>query len=140
MKVVIDTNVVVSALKSNRGASYDLISALPSKQFQPVLSVPLYLEYQDVLARPECTSGCSSREELLNFLRYLCSICDRQDIFFLWRPWLKDPKDDMVLELAVASSSRYIITYNVSDFKRIHGFSVEAITPREFIEILRGMQ
>jgi len=139
MRVVIETNVIVSALKSSKGASYALISELPSKKFQPVLSVPLYIEYQDVLTRLENMSGCSSRDELLSFLRYLCSICHRQDIFFLWRPWLKDPKDDMVLELAVASNSKYIITHNVSDFKEIEGFSIKAITPREFIEVLKGM-
>ena len=81
-----------------------------------------------MLTRPENMTGYSSRDEIVSFLRYLCSICYRQDIFFLWRPWLKDPKDDMVLELAVASNSRYIVTHNIGDFKDIDGFSVKAVT------------
>ncbi|MFK5969955.1 MAG: PIN domain-containing protein [Candidatus Marithrix sp.] len=102
-------------------------------QFQPALSVSLYYEYQDVLTRQEHLTGASTSEEILNFLRYFCSISYRQDIFFLWRPWLKNPKDDMVLELAVASESKYIITYNLRDFKGIEKFGLEAITPLTFL-------
>ena len=110
MKVVLDTNIFVSALKSNKGASFAIISQLPSDKFQIALTIPLYLEYQDVLTRPEHMSGASTKEEILAFLRYICSIAHRQQVFFLWRPWINDPKDDMVLESAVASQSRYIVT------------------------------
>ena len=79
-------------------------------------------------------TGTSSREDILAFLRYLCKISVRQKIFYLWRPWLKDPKDDMVLELAVASKSQYIITYNLKDFSNIRKFGIEAITPKNFLE------
>ena len=138
MRVVIDTNVLLSALKSNKGASFVLISQLPSAQFQITLSVPLYSEYQDVLTRKEHLTGASSIEDILSFLRYICSIAYRQNIFFLWRPWLKDPKDDMVLELAVASKSKYIITHNLRDFKNIDKFGIRAITPALFLHMLRG--
>ncbi len=116
------------------GASYVLISKLPSKKFKFALSVPLYMEYQSVLTRKENMTGTSSREDILAFLRYLCKISVRQKIFYLWRPWLKDPKDDMVLELAVASKSQYIITYNLKDFSNIRKFGIEAITPKNFLE------
>ena len=132
--VVIDTNILVSALKSDMGASYVLISKLPSKKFKFALSVPLYMEYQSVLTRKENMTGTSSREDILAFLRYLCKISVRQKIFYLWRPWLKDPKDDMVLELAVASKSQYIITYNLKDFSNIRKFGIEAIIPKNFLE------
>ncbi|MCI5159221.1 MAG: putative toxin-antitoxin system toxin component, PIN family [Candidatus Electrothrix sp. AUS1_2] len=138
MRIVIDTNVLVSALKSNKGASYALISQLPSAQFQPVLSVPLYSEYQDVLTRPEHLPATISREDVIGFLRYICKISHRQKIFFLWRPWLKDPKDDMVLELAAASQSRYIITYNLRDFKGVERFGIEALPPASFLEKIRS--
>ncbi len=131
--VVIDTNILVSALRSDMGASYALISKLPSKKFQFTLSVPLYIEYQTVLTRKENMTGASSKEDILAFLRYLCKISVRQKIFYLWRPWLKDPKDDMVLELAVASKSQYIITYNLKDFSNIRKFGIEAITPKKFL-------
>ncbi|PXF56954.1 MAG: putative toxin-antitoxin system toxin component, PIN family [Deltaproteobacteria bacterium] len=136
IKVIIDTNILVTALKSDKGAAYALISKLPSKKFQLSISVPLYTEYQDVLTREEHLTGTNTKKEILNFLRYLCKIANRQKIFFLWRPWLKDPKDDMVLELAVASKSQYIITYNLQDFKNIQSFGIEAITPKKFLEIL----
>ncbi|MDM8522349.1 putative toxin-antitoxin system toxin component, PIN family [Desulfococcaceae bacterium HSG8] len=117
MGVVPDTNIFVSALRSDRGASYAVIPQLPSDQFRIALSIPLYVEYQDVLTRPEHMSGESTAEEVPAFLRYICGIAHRQRIFFLWRPWLSDPKDDMVPETAVASQSRYIVTYNLTDFR-----------------------
>jgi len=135
--VVIDTNVLVSALKSDMGASYALISMLPSPKFQFSISVPLYAEYQDVLTRKEHLTGASTREEILAFLRYLCKIANRKKIFYLWRPWLKDPKDDMVLELAVVAECQYIITYNIKDFANIQKFGIEAVTPGKFLRILK---
>ena len=134
--VIIDTNILVSALKSDMGASYTLISKLPSPKFQFSISVPLYIEYQDVLTRKEHLTGTSTKKEVLAFLRYLCKIANRQKIFYLWRPWLKDPKDDMVLELAVAAKSKYIITYNLKDFSNIQKFGIEAITPKKFLQII----
>lgn len=143
MRVILDTNVLVAALRSDIGASYALVSQLPSERFQMALTVPLYLQYQDVLTRPEHMTGASSRDDILNFLRYLCSIAHRQRVFFLWRPWLKDPKDDMVLEAAVASQSRYIITHNLRDFtgSRIEeSFGIVPMRPREFFHRLRSRE
>ena len=135
--IVIDTNILVSALKSDMGASFALISMLPSPKFQFSISVPLYTEYQDVLTRKKHLTGASTEKEILGFLRYLCKIANRQKIFYLWRPWLKDLKDDMVLELAVAAKSKYIVTYNLRDFLNIQNFGIEAITPGEFLKILK---
>jgi putative PIN family toxin of toxin-antitoxin system len=140
MRVILDTNVLVAALRSDMGASYAIVSQLPSERFQMALTVPLYLQYQDVLTRPEHMTGASTRDEILNFLRYLCSIAHRQRVFFLWRPWLKDPKDDMVLEAAVASQSRYIITHNLRDFTGSgieEYFGIVPLRPREFLNRLR---
>ena len=136
LNIIIDTNILVSALRSDMGASYTLISKLPSPKFQFSISVPLYIEYQDVLTRKEHLTGTSTEKEVLAFLRYLCKIANRQKIFYLWRPWLKDPKDDMVLELAVAAKSKYIITYNLKDFSNIQKFGIEAITPKRFLQII----
>ena len=141
MKVIFDTNIFVSALRSNKGASYAVISQLPSDQFRIALSIPLYAEYQEVLTRPEHMSGASTPEEILAFLRYICSIAHRQQIFFLWRPWLSDPKDDMVLEVAIASQSRYIVTHNLRDFRGVENhFGVMPVTPGKFLNIIRNRQ
>ena len=96
----------------------------------------LYTEYQAVLTRKEYMTGASTEEEILAFLGYFCKIANRQKIFYLWRPWLKDPKDDMVLELAVASKSKYIITYNTKDFKHIETFGIQAIKPADFLKVI----
>lgn len=136
MKIVIDTNIVLSALKSSKGASYALMELLPSEKFKTVISVPLYTEYLDVLTRKENRVGTSSKDDILAYCRYLVSISKRKNIFYLWRPWLRDPKDDMVLELAVASNSQYIVTYNIRDFKHIASFGIQAIKPADFLKLL----
>ena len=74
----------------------------------------------------------------IGFLHYLASIAHLQDVHFLWRPFLRDLDDDMVLECAVASSSQYIVTHNVKDFKRGPKLKVNAITPAEFLTLLRS--
>jgi putative PIN family toxin of toxin-antitoxin system len=140
MRVILDTNVLVAALRSDMGASYAIVSQLPSERFQIALTVPLYLQYQDVLTRPEHMTGASTQDDILNFLRYMCSIAHRQRVFFLWRPWLKDPTDDMVLEAAVASQSRYIITHNLRDFTGSgveEYFGILPLRPQEFLHRLR---
>jgi putative PIN family toxin of toxin-antitoxin system len=143
MRVILDTNVLVAALRSDMGASYAIVSQLPSERFQMALTVPLYLQYQDVLTRPEHMTGTSTPDDIRNFLRYLCSIAHRQRVFFLWRPWLKDPKDDMVLEAAAASQSRYIITHNLRDFTGSgveQYFGIVPLRPQEFLHRLRSRE
>lgn len=143
MRVILDTNVLVAALRSDRGASYALISQLPSERFQIALTVPLYLQYQEVLTRPEHMTGASTQDDIHNFLRYVCSIAHRQRVFFLWRPWVKDPNDDMVLEAAVASQSRYIVTHNLRDFTGCGieaQFGITPIRPREFYYRIRSRE
>ena len=138
-----DTNGLVAALRSDMGASYALVAQLPSEHFQIALTVPFYLEYQDVCTHPEHMTGRSTPDEIRHFLRYLCSIAHHQRVFFLWRPWLKDPNDDMVLEAAVSSQSRYIITHNLRDFTACGieaQFGMTPLCPREFIHYLRRQE
>lgn len=133
MRIVIDTNILVSALRSPRGASYALVSALPSPRFTTVVSVPLYCEYQDVLSRPGMVPAHITPEDKLALCRYIASVSWRKDIHFLWRPLLPDPKDDMVLEVAVALQSRYVVTHNRKDFGPAASFGIEAIAPGAFL-------
>ena len=136
MNVVIDTNVLISALKSNRGAAYKLLMLLPDKVFVPNVSVALFFEYESVSKREGLTD--LSSEDIDIFLDYFLSQSRIRKIFYLWRPFLKDPKDDLVLEVAVESESDYIITFNLKDFKGCDKFGIKAITPQEFIGIIRG--
>ena len=105
MRVVFDTNVLVAAARSRNGASYKLVSMLPSKAFELAVSLPLYLEYLEVLQRRENIPPNLSDKDVVGFLRKLLAYSHKQSIYFSWRPSLKDPNDDMVLELAVASQS-----------------------------------
>ena len=104
MKVVFDTNVLVASARSKQGASFALLSMLPSERFELALSVSLYTEWQAVMTRPENLPPGLVAEDTLAFLRYLASISHLQDVFYLWRPRLKDPDDDMVLECALKPS------------------------------------
>src|SRR5699024_2054706 len=131
VNVVIDINVLISALRSNRGASFKLISLIGTGKFDISLSVPLIVEYEAVSKRKKFEYLIDT--DIDDLLNYLCKVADKRDIFFLWRPFLKDPKDDMVLELAVEAGCEYIITYNLDDFKGIEQFGVEAITPKQFL-------
>ena len=137
MRVILDTNVLVAALKSRHGASYAIVSQLPSTKFQIALTIPLYMEYQDALTRYENMTGAHTKEEIVGVLRYLAKMAHRQEVYFLWRPWLKDPNDDMVLEAAIASQSHYIVTHNLRDFrnKQVEShFNIYPISPKDFLD------
>lgn len=138
-RVIIDTNVLVAASGSGRGASAKMLSLVGTGLFDIVLSVPLVVEYEDVLMRgvPEDSSGRRAREAILD---YLFGVGKRQEIFFLWRPLLRNPGDDMVLELAVAGGCDAIVTYNVRDFGDVGSFRIEVMTPRGVSRADRSLQ
>ena len=136
-KIVLDTCVLVAATRSRQGASFALISSLPNPRFQMCLSVGVYTEWQAVLTRPEHLPKGANASLGLEFVQYLASLAHLQDVHFLWRPFLKDPDDDMVLECAVAASCKYIVTHNVKDFRRSEQLGVTAITPAEFLQLLK---
>lgn len=134
VRVVLDTNVLVSAFRSREGVAFRLVSLLREGQFEICVSVPLVLEYEDVLHR----ATDLGEEEILSVVRFVCSVAYRQKIFFLWRPSLPDPKDDMVLELAVASRASYIVTFNEKHFAAAERFGIRAVTPRAFLDVIGG--
>ncbi len=138
MRIVLDTSVLVAATRSRRGASFALLSRLPSQQFQIALTVALYLEWQAVLTREEHLPPGATAEDAQGFLRYLASMAHLQDVHFLWRPYLRDPDDDLVLECAVAAGCRYIVTHNLRDFDRAIDLNVQAITPGDFLQLMGG--
>lgn len=137
MRVVLDTSVLVAATRSRQGASFALINSIPTREFQPCLSVGLYTEYQDVLTRPENVPPGRSAADAMAFLRYFASQSHLQEIHFLWRPFLPDADDDMILELAFAASCQHIITHNVSDFHGAERLGITVLSPRELLIQLR---
>jgi predicted nucleic acid-binding protein len=137
MRVVFDTSVLVAAARSRLGASFTLISSVPAPEFQLCLSVGLYTEWQAVLARAENLPPGETAEDARRFLRYLAGQAHLQQIHFLWRPFLVDANDDMVLELAFAAGCRYIVTHNVKDFHGSEQLDVAVVSPREFLSLIR---
>jgi putative PIN family toxin of toxin-antitoxin system len=133
-QVVLDTNVFVSALRSSQDASFLLLSQVGrSTAFEINLSVPLVLEYEDVAKRQARSLGLT-HEDVDDVLDYLCAEASRREIFFLWRPFLRDPSDDMVLELAVEAECEAILTYNQRDFAGVEQFGVRVLTPKAFLQ------
>lgn len=76
-------------------------------------------------------------EDIDAVLNYLCSVGHHRMIYYLWRPVLRDPKDDLVLELAVESNADYLVTHNIRDFAGSERFGVRIVSPRDFLAILR---
>ena len=135
IQIVVDTNVFVTALRSKKGASYKLIQLIKKGSFQLNLSVPLAIEYESVAKR---TIGeiTLDEKEVDNILDFVVGKANQWKIYYLWRPQLKDPGDDMLLELAVAAGCQYIVTYNLDDFKATEKFGVTPITPKQFLEMI----
>jgi putative PIN family toxin of toxin-antitoxin system len=135
LQVVLDTNVLVAALRSNRGASFRLLSLLESGGFQIHLSVPLVVEYEDVLQRQREALGLT-RQDVGDLLDYLCRVAELHEVYYLWLPLLPDPQDEMIVQLAVTAGCQYIVTYNRADFAGVDRFGIRAVTSRELLEIM----
>lgn len=109
-----------------------MLSLIDSGKFSLCISVPLVLEYEAATKRQSRATGLSSAD-IDAIIDYICLVAEKHKIYYLWRPLLKDPKDDMVLELAVASNAGAIVTYNKADFKGSEHFGIKAIAPRELL-------
>lgn len=140
MNFVLDTNVLVAAIRSPKGASAEILRRAFKGQVKVLCSVPLFMEYESVLLRPEHLAAAGAQApEVINVLDVLAGVVIRVEIQFLWRPQLKDPNDDLVLELAVngqgLGDAVTIITSNQKDFlPQATKFGVDVITPRQFFQ------
>ena len=135
VSIVLDTNVLIAGLRSRRGASFELLSRVGRGDFELNVSVPLVFEYEDVAKRQARSLGLT-HGDVDDLLDYLCAVGRHRRIYFLWRPTLRDAKDDMVLELAVEAACDYIVTHNLRDFAGANRFGVEAIAPGAFLRRL----
>lgn len=134
-RIVLDTNVLVAGLRSSLGASNRLLELVGTGRFTHVVSVALLFEYEAALMRPE--SGIRlSRRAINDVLDYLCAAGHRQEIYFLWRPTLPDPSDDLVLEVAAHGRCDRIVTFNTRDFVGSERFGVQVETPARFLRSL----
>jgi len=130
-----DTNILCSGLYSASGASFKILEHLAAGRIRLALSTPLLFEYEDVLKRNQTELNLLD-EDIDVVLDNLCTFSRFQKVYFLWRPYLPDAKDDLVLELAVAAKVKTIVTHNLKDFVGIDKFGVEAIVPKTLLERL----
>jgi len=130
MRIVFDTSVMVAALRSRHGASRLWLASTLRGEHTALVSVPLVLEYEAVLTRPEHLepSGLTT-EQVGLLLDGLCSVAVHVDIAYLWRPQLRDPDDEMVLEAAALGRADLLLTFNVRDFSGAERFGVRAVRP-----------
>jgi predicted nucleic acid-binding protein len=117
MRLAVDTDVLVAAVRSRRGASRAWLRAILTREAALLLSVPLALQYEAVLTRPEHLAAAgASLDEAMLLLNALCALCTPVEISFLWRPMLRDPDDEMVLEVAVNGRADRLLTFNERHF------------------------
>lgn len=134
-QIVIDTNVLVAAMRSRHGASYRLLKQLGSGRWRPNLTVAVALEYEAVLKR-NCLEFGLTEGDIDDVLDAMISQAGLHRLYFLWRPVAADPDDDFVIEAAIASHSDFVVTFNRRDFRDSHRFGIECITPKEFLILL----
>ncbi len=132
-RIILDTNVLYAGLYSSKGASFKVLQAIEKGKLKMVISITLLFEYEDILKRNQAVLGLS-HSEIEKLLDYFCLKSEHQKIYFLWRPRLPDPKDDHLLELAIASGTRLIVSHNIKDFKGAETFGIKPITPKELME------
>ena len=138
---VLDTDVMVAALRSDRGASRQLLLAALNRQFELLLSVPLVREYEAVLTRVHHLAACGlSSAEVGRVLDDLVSVARPVRLAFRWRPRLPDPDDDMVLETAINGRASAIVTFNQRDFAEPgKDFDCDIVLPIAALQQVRSL-
>lgn len=138
-RVVLDTSVIVAGLRSQLGASNRVLAMVAWQQILPLVTTALFLEYEDVLNRPEQRLATRmATEQVEGFLAAFASAAEAVDVHFTWRPQLADPSDELVLEAAANGRASAIVTHNVRDFlPAARDFDIEVITPGDLLGRMR---
>ena len=134
--VILDTNVLIAGLRSRRGASFALLELLAEDAFEISVSVPLVLEYEAVARRQARELGLT-HADVDAVVDFVCAQAHHRKIFYLWRPFLRDANDDMVLEVAVEAQCPFIVTFNTRDFAGVEQFGIQTLTPGQFLARLQ---
>lgn len=136
---MLDTSVISAALRSRSGASNAVLEHVARGQLRPLVSTALFLEYEEVVKRPETRLATGmSEEDIDGFLAALASAAEPVEVNFHWRPQLSDPKDELVLEAAVNGRADALVTHNVRDFEpATRLFGVRVMLPRDVLKELQ---
>lgn len=137
MRVILDTNILIAALRNRSGASHAILLAIHRREITPIISVPLLMEYEEVCKRDGMIPHLN-HEQIDIVLDQICERAIEQQIFFSWRPFLPDPDDDMLVELAIAGNVPYIVTNNIRDIAPARNLGIQVLEPREFIKLIQS--
>ena len=140
LRVVLDTSVIVAALRSARGASNALLVLVAEQTIKPLVTSALFLEYEDVLSRAEHRLATGMSEvDIEGFLAAFASAAEGVELHFLWRPQLRDPADEMVLEAAINGQADALVTHDARDFAEAAArFGLRIVTPGELLKELKS--
>lgn len=135
-RVVLDSSVIVAGLRSRLGASNRLLELVAEQRLVPLVTTALFLEYEEVLKRPEQRLATGlSEADVAGFLAAFASAAEPVDVHFLWRPLLADPDDELVLECAVNGRAEGIVTHNLKDFAAaFRELRIAIITPAALLK------
>jgi putative PIN family toxin of toxin-antitoxin system len=137
VRMVLDTTVMVAALRSAAGASRQLLVAALEKRFELLLSVPLMIEYEAVLTRKEHLKAAGLQvADVVELLNAVAAIGEPVIPNFRWRPMLRDPNDDMVFEVALNGQADMLVTFNKSDFEQLSLWNLRIASPGEALRKL----
>jgi putative PIN family toxin of toxin-antitoxin system len=134
-RVVLDTSVVVAGLRTRLGAGNAVLRLVADRRMVLLASPPLFLEYEDVLKRPEhqLVHGLTP-DEIDEFLAELAALIEPVEVHFQWRPQSRDPNDEMVLETAINGQADVLVTYNLADFAVAwERFGIPVLSPPELL-------
>jgi len=138
MKIVVDTSILFQALYSSRGASHEILKMIRRGDLKLALSIPVFQEYCDVLSRPSSLLQFGlSKDSVQSVLDFIALVGIKTDIRFLLRPNLQDENDNIFMELAFASDSRYIVTRNIKDFSNnaeLKLDEIQVLTSADFLK------
>jgi predicted nucleic acid-binding protein len=134
-RVILDTNVILAALRSQAGASYRLLMTVGHPQWQSVVTPALMYQYEDVARRPGNVPGLSA-QDITNILDLIYRESHRQVIWFSWRPASPDPGDDLVLDAAIVGGCDFVVSFNERHLRAARDFGMEVLTPTALLKLI----
>ena len=134
-RVILDTNGVLAALRSQTGASFRLLGTIGHPQWRSVVTPALMYEYEDVARRPGAAPGLSP-PDITNILDMIYRESHRQLVWFAWRPLSPDPGDDAILEAAIAGRCDYVVSFNERHLRVIQEFGIEVLKPVDLLKLI----
>jgi len=136
VRIVLDTSVVVAGLRTRLGAGNAILRLIARRRLVLLATPPLFLEYEDVLKRPEHQLAHGLPPEAVDeFLAELAALIEPVEVHFQWRPQARDPNDEMVLEAAINGRADALVTYNIADFARAaERFRVPVLHPAKLLK------